>query len=204
MLVIPIGRQNAVIRRHAWVTYSLIALNVLAFGLFCTGTEDARRIELIRSWRATIRYIEERPYLDVPWQARPLMPAGLRDRRPVPHGTVGAWDAMQEQRAANDMAAQLRELHDSIPDVRLAHVPARGSFQTILTSMFMHGGILHLLGNMIFLFATAPFVEDAFGRPLFAVLYVTGGIAATLAFAGRCGSSNNWCRSRPREAAAWP
>jgi len=44
--------------------------------------------------------------------------------------------------------------------------------------MFVHGGWIHLLGNMLFLWVTGPFVEDVFGRGVFAVLYFLSGFAA--------------------------
>jgi len=49
--------------------------------------------------------------------------------------------------------------------------------------MFIHAGLLHLLGNLLFFFVSGPFIEDVFGRPLFAFLYVSGGIAASLTYA---------------------
>ncbi len=52
---------------------------------------------------------------------------------------------------------------------------------TILTSMFMHGGILHLAGNMVFLWIFGNNIEDSMGRGRFVAFYVLGGIAAVLA-----------------------
>ena len=37
--------------------------------------------------------------------------------------------------------------------------------------MFVHGGWFHILGNMLFLFLSGPFIEDRYGRPIFAALY---------------------------------
>jgi membrane associated rhomboid family serine protease len=51
--------------------------------------------------------------------------------------------------------------------------------------MFMHGGLLHLVGNMFFLFAIGPFLEKSLGRGWFALLYFGGGILATLSFGAR-------------------
>jgi membrane associated rhomboid family serine protease len=50
----------------------------------------------------------------------------------------------------------------------------------ILTSMFLHGGWLHLLGNMLFLWIFGNNVEDRLGRARFLAFYVVGGIAAAL------------------------
>ena len=50
---------------------------------------------------------------------------------------------------------------------------------TWLTSMFMHGSWLHIIGNMIFLWVFGNNVEDAMGRLRFLVLYLLAGIAAT-------------------------
>src|SRR5215470_12298547 len=52
---------------------------------------------------------------------------------------------------------------------------------TILTAMFMHGSWSHILGNMIFLWAFAPEIEDAMGRGRYLAFYLIGGLAAMLA-----------------------
>ncbi len=49
---------------------------------------------------------------------------------------------------------------------------------TALSSMFMHGGLLHIGGNMLFLWVFGNNVEDAMGRVKFLVFYILGGFAA--------------------------
>ena len=51
---------------------------------------------------------------------------------------------------------------------------------TILTSMFLHGGLLHLLGNMLFLWIFGDNVEDALGHFRYLVFYGTAGAGAML------------------------
>lgn len=56
-----------------------------------------------------------------------------------------------------------------------------------LTCMFLHGGLWHLLGNMLSLFVFGPNVEDRFGRFRFFVIYLACGLAASItqiAFSG--------------------
>jgi membrane associated rhomboid family serine protease len=55
------------------------------------------------------------------------------------------------------------------------------TWQTVVTSMFMHGSILHIFGNMLFLAIFGPNVEDATGRLRFLAFYLLGGIAALAA-----------------------
>ena len=50
---------------------------------------------------------------------------------------------------------------------------------TALTSMFMHGSWLHLIGNMLFLWIFGNNVEDSMGRARFLAFYLVGGFAAT-------------------------
>lgn len=54
---------------------------------------------------------------------------------------------------------------------------------TILTSMFLHGSILHLAGNMLYLWIFGNNVEDAFGHFRFVLFYFACGIGAALAMA---------------------
>jgi membrane associated rhomboid family serine protease len=60
-------------------------------------------------------------------------------------------------------------------------VPSEPPPLTLLTSMFMHGGWLHILGNMLFLWIFGNNVEDSMGRLRFVVFYLLCGILASLA-----------------------
>ena len=52
------------------------------------------------------------------------------------------------------------------------------AFLTIFTSMFMHGGWLHIIFNMLFLWIFGNNIEDAMGRVRYVVFYLLGGVAA--------------------------
>jgi membrane associated rhomboid family serine protease len=52
---------------------------------------------------------------------------------------------------------------------------------TVLTSMFMHGGLMHLLGNMLYLWIFGDNVEDSMTRPRYVLFYLLCGVAAVLA-----------------------
>jgi membrane associated rhomboid family serine protease len=62
---------------------------------------------------------------------------------------------------------------------------ARGAYVssetlTLVTSQFLHGGWLHLLGNLLFLWIFGNNIEDRFGRLRFLLFYLTGGVVAGL------------------------
>jgi membrane associated rhomboid family serine protease len=54
-------------------------------------------------------------------------------------------------------------------------------FYTLMTNMFLHGGILHLAGNMLFLWIFADNIEIVLGKVYFLFFYLAGGIFASLA-----------------------
>jgi membrane associated rhomboid family serine protease len=60
----------------------------------------------------------------------------------------------------------------------LVHEPNLGSFVTPITSMFVHGGFLHLLFNMWSLYIFGDNIEDALGKGRFALFYLLSGVAA--------------------------
>jgi membrane associated rhomboid family serine protease len=62
-----------------------------------------------------------------------------------------------------------------------AQVMTGHNLVTVLTSMFMHAGWLHILGNMLFLWVFGPEIEDVMGPLRYLVFYLLGGLAATLA-----------------------
>ncbi len=71
--------------------------------------------------------------------------------------------------------------------MKWAFVPSRfmanpvADFITLFTSMFMHGGWVHLGGNMLYLWIFGDNVEDRFGQSKFLVFYLLCGLAATFA-----------------------
>ncbi len=62
-----------------------------------------------------------------------------------------------------------------------ADILAGKHLETILTSMFLHGGWEHIIGNMVFFWAFGPEIEDSMGSGRYLVFYLLGGLAATFA-----------------------
>ena len=66
--------------------------------------------------------------------------------------------------------------------VRIDHAPGPVPVHlTLVSSMFMHGGVAHILGNMLFLFIFGDNVEHAVGRFLFVPFYIATGLVGALA-----------------------
>lgn len=59
-------------------------------------------------------------------------------------------------------------------------LPDRFQWTSLLTSMFLHGGWMHLLGNMLFLWVFGDNIEDILGHGKFLVFYLACGVAAAL------------------------
>jgi membrane associated rhomboid family serine protease len=70
--------------------------------------------------------------------------------------------------------------HASLPDKAAVAVPAA---LTLLTSMFLHGGWMHLIGNMLYLWVFGNNIEDVMGHAKFIVFYILCGILAGLSHA---------------------
>lgn len=63
-----------------------------------------------------------------------------------------------------------------IGSMNTEHVMSNGEYYRLITSMFMHGGISHIISNMIFLAALGEMLERAIGHARFALLYILSGI----------------------------
>jgi membrane associated rhomboid family serine protease len=61
---------------------------------------------------------------------------------------------------------------------RFALIPARLRPSTLVTSMFLHGGWSHIIGNMLFLWAFGKSLEDAMGHTKFLTFYLACGVVA--------------------------
>jgi membrane associated rhomboid family serine protease len=66
--------------------------------------------------------------------------------------------------------------HDQLP-IDLHVVPG---WLTIFTSMFMHGGFMHLIGNMLYMWIFADNIEDSLGSKNFFIFYILAGVGAAM------------------------
>jgi membrane associated rhomboid family serine protease len=90
--------------------------------------------------------------------------------------------------------------HGKLPPGRLvlpagcpaAHGYRKSPLLSVFTSLFLHGGWVHLIGNMLFLWVFGDNVENRMGRIRFALFYVAAGCLATYGFAlGHSGSTQS-------------
>jgi membrane associated rhomboid family serine protease len=79
-----------------------------------------------------------------------------------------------------DGTAKRRKAEET-PGVAVVDLEAPPFWVTALTSMFMHGGWLHIIGNMLFLWVFGNNVEDRMGRVRFVLFYVLAGLVAVYA-----------------------
>lgn len=70
---------------------------------------------------------------------------------------------------------------DAFASFQEASCPSKGIWLSILSSMFLHGGLLHIAGNMLFLWVFGNNVEDRLGPLRYPIFYFGAGLAATFA-----------------------
>jgi membrane associated rhomboid family serine protease len=91
---------------------------------------------------------------------------------------VFIWELGAQQRRIEHYAFYPCAVSGPCTGAARGHLPWE---ESAVTSMFLHAGWLHLLGNMLFLWIFGNNVEDVMGRFRFLVFYVAAGLAATLA-----------------------
>ena len=96
-------------------------------------------------------------------------------RLPESDSVVCEGETVQVQTPAG---IETRKVPDPLPaDTRDRSAP---TWLTLFTSMFLHGGLLHLAGNMLFLWIFGNNIEDSMSRVRFGAFYLLGGLAAVL------------------------
>ena len=172
MFIVPIAHEDQKVQRLPWVTIGLIALNVAAF-LATLPAARHHAAEVRARSREVVRFVREHPYLRLPEELE-----GRLTTEAPPAGLPA--EVLTEQQAQLDrLVEEVREAASGSIYRTFGYVPARPSLLPLFTCMFMHGGWLHLLGNMLFLWLAGPSLEDRWGRGLFLVFYLISGIAGT-------------------------
>jgi membrane associated rhomboid family serine protease len=186
LLVVPLGHERNLARRWPWVTTVIVLLNAAV--LFVCAMADQRvALELEERVQRAAEYYAEHPWLELQAPLATVLPDLARS---IPPRAPDPEAAIAEQQAELDRRTQDIELgRHQLSSWRFGYNHARGEWPGLLTHQFLHGGVLHLLFNMWFLWLVGCNVEDAWGRPLFSGFYLSGGAIAGLVHAWMTGSS---------------
>ena len=165
--MIPIRDENPTNSR-AFLTIALIVLNV--FFYLGSRNNDYRAYTYYKFGvipRLLLTCGDEEQYQKI-WQVM------KQQQPPSPNGFTSKRDYYAAYREWQLRLRIFQELEDN---GKLAH---RNELLTIFTSLFLHGGLLHLLSNMLFLWVFGKNIEDATGRLRFILFYFICGVIATL------------------------
>jgi membrane associated rhomboid family serine protease len=158
-------KDNIPTRRFPILTVAIIVLNVVVF----FGFQDAR-VTLAGAGVNEDKVVE---YGAIPYE---LTHPGKECFAPESRAQLAA-----AARASQDPVVcegQGTAPDDLAEDIGVENAPA---WITIFSSMFMHGGLLHIAGNMLFLWIFGNNIEDSMGRARFVLFYLLGGAAALAA-----------------------
>jgi len=86
----------------------------------------------------------------------------------------------EQQLRIDELAARYASAARSSPARRFAYVPASPSPIGLVTHIFIHAGVVHLVLNLVFLWVVATKLEDIWGRPLFVAAFVVCGVIGAL------------------------
>jgi len=191
-MLIPIKHENMAARRWPVVTLALIAINTLVF-LFTIKplNDDSEKLHEVRSHILILAALhpelklqpESQHLVDNFKQSQPdqwkQVQNPYRDIISVDDARIKMTeDTSKLQGEADSLNQQFVQLSASSITEQYAFVPANPRLVSYLTANFLHGGILHLVGNMWFLWLAGFVLEDLWGRWLYSVFYLIAGAAA--------------------------
>jgi membrane associated rhomboid family serine protease len=152
--VIPLHDSNPT-SRFAWVTLSIIVANVVIF-LFWQPTIGGTQFQ------QQVFYF---CHAEIPWE--------VSHEENLADGGAAARVAIDETYGTTEtQGEQLQQLLQS-------RCGDKSWWQSVFVAMFLHGGWLHIGGNMLFLWIFGNNVEDRLGPVVFVAFYLLGGLAAT-------------------------
>ncbi len=191
-MLIPLKHENMSARRWPVVTIALIVINVCVF----IGTQSMIESESpeLGKVKAHILLLAARyPDLRLTPDAQRLVSDFRKNyekdfnrAKDTNSPLVDEFDAhlrMVEdpstlQPQADELCRRYSEMLSTSLAEQYAFVPAHPTLKSYFTANFLHGGWLHLIGNMWFLWLAGFVLEDVWGRPLYTVFYLLAGMAA--------------------------
>jgi membrane associated rhomboid family serine protease len=198
-MLIPLKHENMQGRRWPVITFGIIALNVIVF-LGTNGTINKQDPELHDVQVHLLILAGMHPEAKVTGKAQDFI-ADVRSKDP------DRWKAAQNQNRPvyDGWDARMRMMADEHPEAvqgemdslcsryeelapaalvtaalvnKYAYIPAHPTVLSLITANFLHGGWLHLIGNMWFLWLAGAVLEDTWGRLIYPAFYMIAGVLA--------------------------
>lgn len=201
-MLIPLRHENMQGRRWPVITFGIIALNVIAF-LGTHWTIEKQQPQLSEVKIHLVLLAAQHPELKVPEKAQQFLTyiqtknAALWKEAQRPSRDVyDIWDAkFRTQDDPELLQAEMNSLGESYAELdsasllsKYAFTPAHPTLFTMITASFLHGGWLHIIGNMWFLWLAGAVLEDTWGRLIYPAFYLIAGVLAfqvhAMVFAG--------------------
>ena len=191
-MIIPIQHENMSARRWPIITLALILVNLLIFAA-THRTVDQQDSQLWKVKERILILAATHPNLILGPKAREFVD-GVRSQFPDdwaelqnPKSEItDEWafrirqidDSTALQAEMDSLGSQYSQLTASSITERYAFSPSQRNPITYLTSTFLHADWWHVLGNMWFLWLAGFVLEDAWGRPLYLLVYLLAGAMA--------------------------
>ena len=191
-MLIPLRHENMQGRRWPVVTFGIIALNVIVF-LGTHWTMDRQGPELGRVKLHLLLLAAMHPELKIPEKAQEFVisiqtknAAMWKEAKNPNRDVLDAWDArlrLQEdpeelQQEMDSLGESYAQLNSNSILTKYAYIPARPTLVSLITANFLHGGWLHIIGNMWFLWLAGAVLEDTWGRLIYPAFYLIAGVLA--------------------------
>jgi membrane associated rhomboid family serine protease len=191
-MLIPLRHENMQGRRWPVITFGIIALNVIAF-LGTHWTIDGQAPELGQVKLHLVLLAAAHPELKVPEQAQEFVTyiqtknaALWKEAKRSNRDLVDTWDAKMRlqddpdilQQEMDSLGNKYVELNSASLMTKYAFIPAHPTMLGLLTANFLHGGWLHIIGNMWFLWLAGAVLEDTWGRLIYPAFYLIAGVLA--------------------------
>jgi membrane associated rhomboid family serine protease len=196
---LPLGNDRLSFKRLPLITGIIIILNIIAF-VATTPFVEAQDMQLARARDALMETLDKNPavlefsevrkrFQDIGWvqDNKINTEKGSYDLTKYVEITPAQSAADPHLKALKDkflgeLAVYEKAVHDH-PYYQLGLAPnGEWKFPQLITHMFMHGGIMHIVGNMIFFFAFGGALEERWGRGVFALFYLFIGFCACLPY----------------------
>src|SRR5262249_51508874 len=190
-MIVPIGHDQGQLRRWPIFSFAIIIIcTVLEMMPPTVGSEKLRAADeaFEESLKYYLEHLELKPHPLLRAAAlryAKWLPADRRQdvRMKIEHPPPGSPLSDLRQGMLDKKTEIWVEVLQKERTWQWGYIPHQSDSTRLVTSMFLHGGFLHLFFTMLFLYLTAPFIEDRWGRPLFLIFYLGAGVVAALMFA---------------------